>query len=524
MITDSLKVSDKDVGLDVKEKTPPPDGVGLCMRNWCEESTAHGPGHLIREKYLIGKLFWTLTMLAALTVVVLHLTALITKYYSYDFQEQTLDTHGKMTFPYVTVCNADPFSGKYFDHILYDESSSINKYDKFLTYDYPILRKQHDPDGMVPDSRHDIPVAYFENVGLKEAYGMGHKKNDFILGCLMSYQTCNMSDFKLVQNPHYFNCYTFTGEQSVSAAVRPGPLQGLSLILYLEAYNGDHQDIYNNLSPVEETVGLRVIIHEPGTMPDPIIQGLDVTPGTSTSIALNVQTLTRINDPYSLCTDTASSGDSYKHEQERCFELCLQQRIMNTCNCTSGFNQDFDRNNLTYEYCGYYNENNPETLWSKIRCENSVEWEFWTERGIREECLCHPPCKFTLYEPVISQTKWPNMVTKDDFLWKYIFERDDREDLVAFQNFKQYMYENNSVPEKLVSDNFVRLNIYYRTMMVKQTTQVASYGIESLMSDIGGSLGLWAGFSALTLTEIVYYTVKLLLSRIVKGWSTPSFS
>ncbi len=58
--------------------------------------------------------------------------------------------------------------------------------------------------------------------------------------------------------------------------------------------------------------------------------------------------------------------------------------------------------------------------------------------------------------------------------------------------------------------NLARLNIYFRKETVELHHQRPSYDITSFLSETGGTLGLWAGLSIITLTEILSFVFGLL--------------
>ncbi len=86
------------------------------------------------------------------------------------------------------------------------------------------------------------------------------------------------------------------------------------------------------------------------------------------------------------------------------------------------------------------------------------------------------------------------------------------------QAFKYVMeipksYHNIKTKEELdakwVKDSFYRVNIYFRQSAVEQHKQVASISVADFWSSVGGILGLWVGFSIITIIEVLSYIFKL---------------
>ena len=164
-------------------------------------------------------------------------------------------------------------------------------------------------------------------------------------------------------------------------------------------------------------------------------------------------------------------------------------------------------------FCGYLNEKNiSDTLW-KTTCERTTFNNFYANLSAYEECKS--PCKETIYSVSLSQNVWPGTLYVDDFYQQFIANRST---LKAYRMLNSEMKSNSTTTQrkvKLIRENFVKLTIYFSTWRVQKTRQEPSYGLADLLSDVGGTLGLWAGFSVITVLEffrlgstIIYNVVK----------------
>ena len=117
-------------------------------------------------------------------------------------------------------------------------------------------------------------------------------------------------------------------------------------------------------------------------------------------------------------------------------------------------------------------------------------------------CGCPTPCKSTTYDYHVSYSEFPNnhLISKTNFTSNYkdilpsIREGLDNQSYVDFeQNLKTHL-----------SDNLIYLDIYFDDMKVTKVEQNIADNISSLISDLGGQLGLWLGISILTVVEIIY--------------------
>ena len=105
------------------------------------------------------------------------------------------------------------------------------------------------------------------------------------------------------------------------------------------------------------------------------------------------------------------------------------------------------------------------------------------------ECLklCHPPCEEVNYETDISFLKYPNTETA-----------------------KKY---NKPIAE--IREEILQVYIYFKTLTVRITKENMMYEIEDLLADIGGQLGLFSGYSVLTVIELLclLFTIVVYFSR-----------
>ncbi len=245
------------------------------------------------------------------------------------------------------------------------------------------------------------------NLPLNILYDMGAYKDDFIVDCKFRHRDC-LNNFSLLQDFRFLNCYTF--RTTGNFKMKKGPEQGLSLIL--KGTDIPAQAYYNIASNIANTKGIRVVIHEPDTIPDMITDAFEIMPGHSTSVSMVQKNMKRISTPNSKCDYHGFGnvfGQKIKRRQETCLQDCLVNHILHKCDCITmdgAESEALRRNTDPSKFCYFTNMSDISTSTEKGLCE--VSQIIYVDNDI-EECQdeCHWDCEETLYEYSISTSSWP---------------------------------------------------------------------------------------------------------------------
>ncbi|CAB4011245.1 Amiloride-sensitive sodium channel subunit alpha, partial [Paramuricea clavata] len=187
------------------------------------------------------------------------------------------------------------------------------------------------------------------------------------------------------------------------------------------------------IQELSEEAGVKVVIIESNQHPFPYQEGLAVSPGAATAIALRKEVVQRV-DRFSnkSCIDDSENFDSiYNEDVPLAYTI---QSCLDTC------------------------------LSSKSKCNQAIQIYNETQRKSLNR----------------TQKFQKSVKTKDDF-----------------------------------KKDFLRIKIYFEELNLIQIHQEFSYSITTLLSDIGGQLGLWVGLSVITFAEVG----DLLLSVIMLAFS-----
>lgn len=114
--------------------------------------------------------------------------------------------------------------------------------------------------------------------------------------------------------------------------------------------------------------------------------------------------------------------------------------------------------------------------------------------------VCLPPCDQLIYHKIVSTALWPS-----DPYMDYILHKVNETDL------KNRTFESKESQKRFIQTNFLRLEIYFESFDFLEFVTQPKYDWGNLLGDIGGHLGLWLGFSLLTVMEVMELLTDMVL-------------
>ncbi len=266
------------------------------------------------------------------------------------------------------------------------------------------------------------------------------------------------------------------------------------------------------------------------------------------------------------------SNNNFRYSKEMCEQEKLAKLVLETCECTSTKFYSRHASSNHEKNCFFLDENvTLETVSLSLRnalCEIvSLDTGVLLET---EDFECIWPCNEWSYDTYMSATQWlprsmvnsflrvyvQSLSCKSPIYWYYeallhhyndsIQEEICRENPYLFNYTRSYTREdifstaaqiqqgehvilgnfvnatlrpdidesllNYSNAEDAVAEwiktHFYRLNVYFRETAYEHHTQVESISFTDLCSSVGGTLGLWCGFSVITAVEICVFIGK----------------
>ena len=431
-------------------------------------STSHGIPQALRNPHASLKILWSVCFLVSAVLCALIVIDSINEYFAYDVVTKIrINDKKTLEFPTVTICHTSPLSTPKGVQLL--RSMISNETNKHLN-DYNLTSIDYMSNGFKAGLLNAL--FYAKNADQSEDFkkSIGISIQDMLFYCTFSIFDCNYTDFKWRYDYLNGNCFQFNSGvdangdfvQSYSTSA-DGEFGGLYLVLFLgEAVNS----FYPN--------GLKIFIDN---SPTKLTNYFEIKPNAKTNIALHKVSTRKSPHPYSDCSEADSF--SYKetlklyqtYSQKVCKELFFQKIFVEFCFCSS----TATLNIFNSKPCSTTDELD---CINKVYQINKEKYEWLLD--------CPNECESTKYE--------------------YTYSASDFSGERFYQEFKnQFNISEEDVLSKKFNKgkNGLILNVYFPQLKYTEVTETPKVGVISLISNIGGTLGLFLGISLLSFVEIV---------------------
>ncbi|XP_019859925.1 PREDICTED: acid-sensing ion channel 5-like [Amphimedon queenslandica] len=252
-------------------------------------------------------------------------------------------------------------------------------------------------------------------------------------------------------------CFTFNGTNKLANST--GRRYGLKLVLNIQ------QEERPSFSG---KLGVKLVIHDGKDIARPSLYGISVPPGFAVDVGVR-KMATRDETSEAKCIDDMNlpffPSDKFQYSQFACRENAVAENIArgSKCNCVI----QPDRSPGLYA-------STPNCTFSKACCLLQEHYRFHPE-----EIDCPLPCHFEYYEHTASYSSFPN------------------------GQYLQLLMEELNMSAEYVKDNFLSIDVFFDDFQVTTTTTKYTYGIEALLGEIGGLLGLFIGVNIINFFELL---------------------
>ena len=463
------------------------------IAEWFKNSTSHGLPNIFRTNSTLLKIVWTLFFLLSVSCCVYLISKSIQSYSEYNYLINTeIVQEIPATFPAVTICSLQytnkTSADKYINRLLYingtipkidfTENNTASVFDTVLKQEYFIQSS----------------ISSDKNLTAEEKRSFSPELSEMLLSCKFNWLQCTANDFAHFRNEFYGNCYTFNGNvtsDNLKKSSKPGREYGLILEMFLG--NPAIQTKYEY-----EASGIVVVVHNQSNLPLINSDKIIVAAGAETDVKVSRSFVEKLGQPYSNCLKDTTRSSKFNskyfdyiinklnltYKQDFCYSICLQYRVIELCQCTSGFLPNYEDQ---VQACL-----TPE----QIACNIALIGGF-NDNNSSEECISACPMECDYAENIVttSSAKFPNKYYKN-LLWKS-----------SKVNASGISFED-------IDSAVLRIFVYYETMKYTNIQELPLTDFNTFLSNLGGTLGLYIGISFLSIIELVELIIMLLKTWI----------
>lgn len=439
---------------------------------WSEKTTFHAIPNIVANEQMPLKLMWSICLIASVSYCCRILTFSIIDYYQYKVLTKfEIVAESASNFPTITICNLNPYD--------LSKNRSLGE----------LSRRNLIGDGTVVDPAELFALGKQRFLSLADASALARLKftmSDMLVSCYFNETACNRSDFRLIENEAYGNCYAFNSnmneESRLTSEVRRTNKYKASL--RLELFVGNNE----SMSPMAMRSGAIMFIKNHTTGYVVGENGIELKPGTQTEVMLNRMVIKKLPMPFNDCVDESvdSSFVSYTQEltmrtfgyydQEICRQLFYQRLLVAQCNCyDSRFVFMFDTSAKLYSCTQLLLPN---------ACYKQMRSRFLANT-LNSSNECPSGCESINYKPLLHYSEYPS-----DFYKQILVKNDEVVDKLAATRDKK---ELKKVSELDFRSSLLMVDVYFESDSYTKITEVPETSFSQLLANLGGQFGLFLG-------------------------------
>lgn len=390
-------------------------------------------------------------------------------------------------FPAVAFCNTNPYQTDFaFDYII----EFIETFSNF-TLEYKNQTNQTRQEFILNHIKeYDYYLkfrVYTSNESIKKKLGMGI--DEMLIDCTFNGDPCNSSNFVWFYT-FEFSCYEF---------IAPGEI-------YVNGENGALKlDLFSGFEQLNPTVGFRFLIYNRSDIKwFSLSESYWINTDHETSIYFQRKFINKLPYPYSDCqidmkTATIDTFDSnlYRYlvmknkiyDDNYCFRTAYILESMKQCQCSI---EDFSDLSGNGHICHTKEE---------IDCDQQVYYnDFLKKRfygSYDQQC------------PLVCNRHQFNM---GEILQAFTDEIDIRLFIENKKFFDKLIINKSAKLKKSIA----RVKVYYTDIGYEDQEEIATFNVIDVISNIGGTLGLFLGLSIFSFIETVYFIAQVLIYIFAK--------
>lgn len=516
------------------------------IKKVASQSTIHQVSKIAKTQSTKRRVIWTLLVLLAAALAIFHIYVAIKSFLHYPvFQITSIKRNEEpVDFPAISLCYQHPMI---FTQMNLTQRNMLKEW-----YDFLDSANFGNHTRLMASAQ--TLYDNFPDIKSSNTYSL----NNMVVNCRYNNQPCEIpSDLKLWNAENNYNCFTLNptnqsdklkdtaipGEETDPSIMWDYSAEGLSIVLATaEAGQSDPSGTFSTINLLTYNSAVRVQIHEPGTNPSPLLHGVDVLPGHSTSVALKAERYRRLPEPYGYCKTDPDKRMEYKYSKYMCFQKCQQKRLVEKCECkSSAFPQDSVSEGLPFCRAIPLWRDEAKSIKDKknnanqsitdgtvklpyVKCETETRRQIMTRGQLQHNCDCPDPCEEMVYRKTTTLVQWPSTVHQFEVLKQFQEDRNANKSKLteAFNTISMLIDGQHKKPPSLVNytdilfakevirQNFLHLQVYFEDTSLTEHAEAPLYRASNLSKDVGLTLLIWLGVSILSLIEVVELIVWLL--------------
>ncbi|CAF1227990.1 unnamed protein product [Adineta steineri] len=478
--------------------------VGSVIKEFGLNTSAHGFPGIARSQTIHNRVFWTVSLLIFLGVMIYFVTESIIAYFQYSTQTSvTVVVEYPQAFPAVTVCNYSPLRYDRFISPFLNYTNARNLTNTTNTTNFTMEQASYIQEFLI--------YKLNQNESLNDYF---YSLDSMMVSCNYNNMPCTTTNFTWFISPLYGLCYTFNAllKSTGQAGLHYNGDNGGNVLLELSFYV--HRKQY--VPYVSNGFGMVALVHDNVQMPIIEMTSMLLGPGKHHKLGYAKKTNLFLPAPYTSCNDKINFGmqamfnqyddADYGYTQLPCSFACMQAYTYKKCGCGNPFrwsgrtivlpNTDTP---INIELCDIENPcygvaaiemMSMQIIWNTYCSDCTLECTY-SEFIIQSTSLSAPP---------------PYMI----------------------DNIKQFV-ESSQVPlpedwntsyVSEIESNFISFEVAFETTRTEIYSQQPTMAPVDVISNVGGQTGLWIGISFLSLMEIAEMIYRLLRSQCHRFWAS----
>jgi hypothetical protein len=440
-----------------------------------ENSSIHAIPNIVRNKYLILKLSWVISFVLSTVICSFSIIKTISEYLNFPVITNILELNeNPILFPIISICKTNFIEDELLNEIDFQTLATENNvsftskpFDNNIRYEDMVYFKMN--------------FTFLQYVAMNNLAVLRSKFNsknrtinliqDILISCVFNFMPCKVGDFDNYYDIKYGHCLRFNNKDIMKSSTQRGSREGLQLELWVDP------SIHNKNKFLHES-GIKLFISNT-TVDSNYEEGIKITGGFSFDLKLNKYSIIKLPKPYSDCDGDLKKPDDHesiyfkqsilnykRYNYQLCYLICMQEYLFKNCQCESHVLPKF-------------NLSNPDCQTPDKNICGLKYYTKYLENNLFKNCLCPLECEKNGYSYEMSFSDFPTE-SYSNYLAKSML-------------IKSKYPLNETISYDKLKKNVVSVNIYYDEFKHKTIFQEAKLGIIDLISNIGGTLGLFLG-------------------------------